>query len=144
MHRHQLGAIGEGGLDLHLVDQLSNAVHNIGACKNGGTVTHDLGHAFAITGRFHDLGGDDGHGFGVIELETASLAFARQFIRYLLDQYNLRGTRAARWYNCCLASCQNCSSPAVIAGWLVLKARTVSPWAGKVLTPHKIVSGFVN
>src|SRR5579883_2372668 len=54
--RHELGAIGEGCLDLHLVDHLRDALQDVGAGKDRRAEGHDLGHAFAIAGRLHKIG----------------------------------------------------------------------------------------
>src|SRR3546814_9129006 len=38
VHGHQLGAVGEGRLDLDLVDHLGDAVHHLGAGQHGAAV----------------------------------------------------------------------------------------------------------
>ena len=43
MHRHQLGAVGEGGFDLDLVDHLGHALHDLGAGQDLGTRGHEFG-----------------------------------------------------------------------------------------------------
>ena len=72
----ELGAVGEGGFDLDLVDHFGDAVHDVVALEDGGAVAHEGGDGFAVAGAFHDLVGDDGDGLGVVELEAAGLAAA--------------------------------------------------------------------
>src|SRR5581483_12528384 len=85
----EFGTIGEGCLYLYLVDHCGNAFHDIFALENGGAKGHDLGYAFAVAGRFHDLSGQDSKGFRVIEFEPARLSLTRQFGGYKNEEFFL-------------------------------------------------------
>src|SRR4029434_4485436 len=72
----KLCAVGEGRLNLHLVDHLGHSFHHIFASKDRGAVAHQVCDATPVPRAFHDLVGDDGDGLGVVQLETAGLPAA--------------------------------------------------------------------
>ena len=74
MDGDEFGAVGEGGLDLDLVDHLGDAFHDLVAREECGAEAHEIGDGTAVAGAFHDLVGDDGDGLGIVELEAAGLA----------------------------------------------------------------------
>src|SRR2546429_9737181 len=55
MYGHQFRAIGEGGLDLDLVDHFRHAIHDVFALQDGAAVHHDFGDALAVARGFQDL-----------------------------------------------------------------------------------------
>lgn len=79
MYGYQLGAVGEGGFDLHFVHHLGHAFHHVVVAEQGGAVLHQLGHAHAVAGGFLKVAGNIGDGFGVVELEAAGAAFGGEF-----------------------------------------------------------------
>ena len=48
MNRHQLGAVGERGLDLNVVNHFGDAIHHLRAGENVGTRLHELRHGLAV------------------------------------------------------------------------------------------------
>src|SRR5580765_4702261 len=78
MNRHELGAVGERALDLNLRDHRRHPVHHGVGRQNRRAEAHDLGNRTAVADQLEDLGGDQSDRFGMIELESAGAAFARQ------------------------------------------------------------------
>lgn len=74
MYRHQFRAIGEGGLHLYVMDHLRHPFHHVIPGEQGCALRHQLRHRFAIAGPFQNGGSEIGHGFWVVELETAIFA----------------------------------------------------------------------
>ena len=50
VHGDELGAVGEGRLDLHLVDHLGHALHDVVAGEHRAPGLHQLGDAAAVAG----------------------------------------------------------------------------------------------
>src|SRR5713101_8343555 len=69
MYGHELGAVGKGAFDLHLLEHLGHAVHDIAAIENGDAEGHEVGDAPAIADALQDLGGDQGQGLWIVQLE---------------------------------------------------------------------------
>src|SRR6185295_12975129 len=74
---HQLGAVREGAFDLHFVNHLRNAFHDIVARQDLCAQGHQLGDGFSVTYALEHFSGDEGDGFRVIELQAARLAAPR-------------------------------------------------------------------
>src|SRR4029453_2697432 len=74
---HQLGSVGEGPLDLDLVEHLGHAVHHIAAREDGGPERHQVGDRTPVADPFQDLGGDQRHRLGIVQLEAAPATAAR-------------------------------------------------------------------
>ena len=72
----ELGAVGEGGLDLHIVDHLGDAVHHLIAGDHVGTGLHQVGDAAPVARALDDEIGDQCDRFGMVELDTAAEAVA--------------------------------------------------------------------
>jgi len=53
-----------------------DTLHNILTREDGGPEAHELGDALAVARSFEELGGDDSHGLGVVELQAAFPAAA--------------------------------------------------------------------
>src|SRR5258708_21801767 len=79
--RDQLGAVGEGALDLHLVDHLGDAFHHLITPEDRQARLHQLGDGAPVADALEDVGGDDGERLGMVGLETAGAAPARQLGR---------------------------------------------------------------
>src|SRR5688572_12080376 len=77
VHGDEFRAVGESGFDLHFRDHLRNAVHDVVAREDGGAEAHEFGHRAAVARALEDGGGDQRHGFRVVELEAARLAAFR-------------------------------------------------------------------
>src|SRR5690606_32046975 len=73
----ELGAVGEGCFDLHVVDHLGDALHHLIARYDMGARFHEFGNRAPVPGAFDDEVGDERDGFGVVELDTALQAPAR-------------------------------------------------------------------
>jgi len=104
MHGDEFGAVGEGRFDLYLGDHFRNAVHHVLAREQRGAVAHELGDGAAVAGAFQDGGGDEGDGFGVVELEAAGSSSLCQesggedeeLVLFARAQFHLRAPVAAR------------------------------------------------
>src|ERR1700675_2413986 len=69
--RDQLRAVGEGALDLHLLEHLRHAVHDVVPLQNGDAKGHEVGNAPPVAGAFEHLGGDECESLRVVQLEAA-------------------------------------------------------------------------
>ena len=68
--RDQLRAVGEGALDLHLLEHLRHAVHDVVPLEDGDAEGHQFGDAPAVADALEDLGGDEGQRLGIVQLEA--------------------------------------------------------------------------
>src|SRR5690606_18810204 len=68
---HQLGAVGEGGFDLNVVDHLRNPLHHLVAGDDVCPGFHQLGHGAAVAGALDHEIGDERDSLGVVELDAA-------------------------------------------------------------------------
>src|SRR6266851_9416015 len=73
----ELGAVGEGRLDLDLVDHVGDALHHLLAAQHLGAVLHQVGDRAAVTRALDDEIADQRHGFGIVELDAALEASTR-------------------------------------------------------------------
>src|SRR5579859_5418136 len=71
---HQLGAIGEGRLDLDFRDHLWHPIHHVLTLQDGSAVPHELGDCLAVAGALKDRGSNKGDRLGIIELQAPRLA----------------------------------------------------------------------
>jgi len=81
MHGHQLRAVGEGALDLYLLEHLRHPLHHIVAAEDVKPRRHQLRDAPSVADALEDLGGDEREGLGVVQLEAARASPARDFGR---------------------------------------------------------------
>src|SRR6266446_9205853 len=79
MDRDELRSVRERPLDLHLVDHLGDAFHDVIAPEDRLPGGHQLGDGAAVADAFEDLRGDEGDRLRVIELEAASTPAPRHF-----------------------------------------------------------------
>src|ERR1700738_952259 len=82
MDGDELGAVGEGRLDLDLVDHVGDAVHHLLAAQHLGAVLHQVGDRAAVARALDDEVADQRHGFGIVELDAALEASARDVGRH--------------------------------------------------------------
>src|SRR5437870_2031324 len=75
----ELGAVGKGALDLHLLEHLRHSLHHAVAAEDVEARRHQVGDAPAVANPLENLGGDQRQRFGVVELETATTSPARDF-----------------------------------------------------------------
>src|SRR6188768_3673692 len=68
VHCDKLGAVGERGFDLDVVDHLGDAIHHLLAGKNLATVAHQFGDAPAVACAFHNEIGYQRDGFRMVQL----------------------------------------------------------------------------
>ncbi len=78
MHGDELGAVGEGSLDLHVVDHLGDALHHLSAREDMATARHQLGDAAPVACALDDMLGDECDSLGMIELHAALQPGARR------------------------------------------------------------------
>src|SRR6185369_4719456 len=101
----QLGPVGERALDLHLVDHLGDAFHDVVAAEDGQPGLHQIGHGAAISDAFQGLGRDEGDGLGVIEPEPSRPPTARdlgggedeELFLFAWREVHRRTSQTARW-----------------------------------------------
>ena len=72
----ELGAVGKGGFDLDVGDHFGNSGHDLVSGDDVGAGFHEVGDGAAVAGAFNDEVGDEGDGFGVVELDAAVEAAA--------------------------------------------------------------------
>src|SRR6476646_3767176 len=77
VHGDELGAVGEGRLDLDVVDHLGDAVHHLRSRQHMRALLHQLGDGFAVARAFQDEVGNQRHRLRVIELDAALEPSAR-------------------------------------------------------------------
>src|ERR1700720_2628803 len=82
MDGDELGAVGEGRLDLDLVDHVGDTVHQLLGVQNLGAVLHQVGDRAAVARALDDEIADQRHGFGIVELDAALEASARDIGRH--------------------------------------------------------------
>lgn len=71
MHGDKLGAVGEGRLDLHVVNHFGDAFHDLIPGQHRRAGLHEFGHAPPVARAFDDEIGNEGNRLGVIELYPA-------------------------------------------------------------------------
>src|SRR5579884_846197 len=71
VHGDELGAVGEGGLDLDLVDHLGNPLHDLLAPQDRAAIAHQLGNRPAVARTLYDVVGNQRDRLGVVELDAA-------------------------------------------------------------------------
>src|SRR4030088_1260547 len=65
----ELCAVGKGGLDLHVVNDLGDALHDGVARHDMGAGLHQVGDGAAVARALHDEVADQGDGLGMVELD---------------------------------------------------------------------------
>src|SRR6266446_793061 len=81
MDRDELRSVRERPLDLHLVDHLGHAFHDVVAPEDRLPGGHQLGNGATVTDAFEDLGGDERDRLGMVELEAPGAPAARHLGR---------------------------------------------------------------
>src|SRR5256885_50403 len=79
MNGDELGAVGKGALDLHLLEHLRHSLHHVVAAEDVEAGRHQVGDAPAVANPLQNFGGDQRQRFGVVQLETAATSPARDF-----------------------------------------------------------------
>ncbi len=78
MHGDELRAIGEGALDLHLVDHLRHALLHLRAAEDATAEVHEPRDRAAVPDELEQLGGEERDGLGVVEAQPAREALLRE------------------------------------------------------------------
>ena len=86
VHRHELGAIGEGALHLHLGDDLRDAGQHLRAAQHCAPEVHQLGDAAAVANELEELRRDERHGLGVVEPKAAGQALLGEDARAVKEE----------------------------------------------------------
>src|SRR5690349_1729917 len=73
MDGHQFRAVGEGGLYLHLGDDLGHAIHHVVSREELRAVAHELRHRPSVPRALQDRRRDVGDRLGMVQLEPAGL-----------------------------------------------------------------------
>ena len=76
MDGDELGAVGEGRLDLDLLDDVGDAFHHLLAPQHVGAGLHQVGDRAAVARAFDDEVGDQRDRLGMVELHAALEAAA--------------------------------------------------------------------
>src|SRR2546430_6762064 len=79
--RDQLGAVGEGALDLHLVDHLGNAFHHFITAEDRQARLHQLGDGAPVADALEDVGRVAGEARGELEVLKPGTAPAPHLLR---------------------------------------------------------------
>lgn len=82
----ELGAVGEGGFDLHHVDHLGHAVHHVLGLEQRAAIRHEFGHRGPLAGAFHAFGADQRDSLRIVELHAAVFALLGQLPRLMQQQ----------------------------------------------------------
>ncbi|OGX81501.1 hypothetical protein BEN49_03060 [Hymenobacter coccineus] len=86
VHGHELGAVGEGALDLHFGHEVGHAGQHVGQAQQLLALVHEHSHSLAVADEFEQLGGDEGHGFRVVEAQAAGVALLGHEARLVQHQ----------------------------------------------------------
>ena len=81
MDGDELGAIRKSRFDLDVVDHFGDALHDIVPFEQGGSGAHQFGDRSSVPSAFENLRSDEGHGFGMVQLQAAIPAPACQIRR---------------------------------------------------------------
>ena len=84
---NEFRAVGKGSFHLHIVDHIRNAGHNLVSPEQLTAKIHQLSHAPAVADKFEDHSGDERHGFGMIQPQTAREAFLRHATGLMQRQF---------------------------------------------------------
>src|SRR5258705_4661742 len=71
MHGDKLGAVGKGRFHLNIVDHFRNPRHHLRPGQHLRAGLHQIGHGAAVARALDDEIGNDGDGFGMVELDAA-------------------------------------------------------------------------
>src|SRR5690242_8167019 len=71
VHGDELGAVGKGCLDLHLVDHLGDTVHYLRPREDMGGILHEIGHQCAVARALDHEVGDERDRLRMVELDPA-------------------------------------------------------------------------
>ena len=86
VHGDQLGAVGEGALDLHLGDELGDAGQHLRPAEHPPAQVHQLGHAPAVADELEELRGDERHRLRVVQPQAAGQALLGENARAVKDE----------------------------------------------------------
>ena len=77
----ELGSVGEGSLDLDLVNHLGYALHDIVPAEDRRAELHELSDGAPVTRPFENLGRDEAYRFGIVELDAPIFALSGELRR---------------------------------------------------------------
>ena len=76
MNGDELSPVGEGPLDLNLVDHLGNALHHIVPFEDSRAEPHEFSDGFSVPGAFENFRRDQADRLGIVELDAPVLSFS--------------------------------------------------------------------
>jgi hypothetical protein len=85
MHGHELRPVGERPLDLHLVNHLGDAIHDLRAPEDSPPDIHQVGDTFSVANQLEELRREERDGFGVRKAKTARQALLGEKTRAVED-----------------------------------------------------------
>src|SRR5579884_2666640 len=77
VYRHELRPVRKRRFHLDIMNHLRHAIHDVSAPKDLRPKYHDVRHRLTIACGFENLGRQDCHSLGIIQLQTARAAFLR-------------------------------------------------------------------
>ena len=83
---HELGAVRERPLDLHLVDQLGHSLHHLAMAEHLAPDVHQLGDTAPLADELEQLRRDQRDGLGVAQPEPAGESLLRDHPRAVQDE----------------------------------------------------------
>lgn len=87
VHCDQLGAIGEGALNLHLDQCLGHSGHDLAAAQELLTKVHEVGdRVLAVANELCKLTGDQGSGFCLVETQSSGESLLSQAADLVEDE----------------------------------------------------------
>ena len=87
MHRDELRAVGKRAFNLHVINHLRHAGHDLVAAQQLAAEIHQLGNALAVADEFKEHGGDERHGFGMVQLHAAGQSLLRERARLMQREF---------------------------------------------------------
>jgi hypothetical protein len=87
MNGDELGAVGEGALDLDFSDHGRDAGHDLAAAEELAAEVHQFGDGTSVADELEQLGGDESDGLGVVEAHAAGEAFLGEESRVVQEEF---------------------------------------------------------
>lgn len=75
---NELGAVGERGLDLDVIEHLRDTVHHLLTAEHIAATDHEFGDLSPVTGTFQNVIGDQRDSFRMVQPEPTRLSSARE------------------------------------------------------------------